>query len=699
MPANSTPHPSTGASNSPTSPSSANQRPGYRPPRNPRDPPNNGGRGPRRPSKTPTQDIRVPEGTSLGSVRSAGTHPVADGTMDSFELLAQEFARRPEAIDDYIASVIILDAEPTFKHKIELGTYYRSLSEDVLRYRFGKYNEGSFWHELRNKISIVKDSPTSMYIATSDRETSNAIAGRSFVLDIEAANAMPDFTVPSYSPYDDKYFITFDAVPEPHLQKAIVKWIAQRSSSLLTAYNPSRLDDFRGGKFRVVFRTKEVPALLKLADGTPLREITVVDEKLGEEVTLIFHHKLQYLNRTVPPSVFARWTAAADSRRSRESPDTKTAGQTKPTHPGAEPVTNTTDASPIVADNASSTSSSGLATLPPASKADDDASTTAVSPLTPATTPASTASATPTSSPPVAATTTATRSSSPVFFIDDRPDTFYKPSLEDIPTANSYGILGDEEDLDETEEDANEDMTEERTARIRTIRIGQRGSNAKSKKRPNRKHGDPKHLEKLAQRPTKKTVEAVDARVQAAPSPVTFIEQMIAEPAATFALLSQDNNFAHMMVNSHVLWREISKSTEGPKRLATLSHLVNSAPTASKDPVSVVKALVPDEARRLELTDAAAFDLFLICYIPDLYFNDHYFAMCTGAPPLRTRLHNDWADESLVQLILLDEFRHDLASQPISPYFQRAMERFHETTASRAASSTLSTAAPEPQQN
>ena len=101
----------------------------------------------------------------------------------------------------------------------------------------------------------------------------------------------------------------------------------------------------------------------------------------------------------------------------------------------------------------------------------------------------------------------------------------------------------------------------------------------------------------------------------------------------------------------------------------------------------------------MTLTDAAAFDLFLIMYIPDLYFNDDLFAAWTGAPPRRTRLHNDWADESLVQLIQLEQFRNALTGREIAPYFTRAIQRFHETMAPRAALVASSWGAPEPHQN
>ncbi|OQR86561.1 hypothetical protein ACHHYP_10412 [Achlya hypogyna] len=434
-------------------------------------------------------DLKVPHGTSLNSFRSAGVHPVSDETLDSFELLAQEFARHPEAIDAYVDAILIRDADPVYKHRIELGHYYRSLSEDVLRYRFSKYN------------------------------------------------ADP-------------------ATPPP---------------------------------------TDQAP----------------------------------------------------------------------------------TEA-PIVADDASTAPSSGLQLSPVEQPPAVD--------LNPAAQPASPVVA-PTSPPPAQRPPTNTQTPAPpsalVYFIEDSPDVFYTPAMDDIPTANSFSILCDDEDETEKTEDA--EMLEDRAATPRTIRIGHRGSQSTPKRRPNRKHGDPKHLEKLAQRPTKRTVEDVAARVQGAPTPVTILEQMIAEPVATFAMLSQNPDAAHMAVHAHVLWREISKTTAGPMRLAALSRMVNSAPTPNKDAVSVVRALVPDEAQRMLLTDTAAFDLFVLMYIPDLYFNDDFFAAWTGAPPRRTRLHNDWADESLIQLIQLEPFRNALNGREIAPYFMRVIQQFHETVASRNA--------------
>ena len=663
---------------------STNQRQGGHPPRNPRAQANQGSNGPRRKAKAPTIDLTVPEGTSLRSFRSAGTHPVSDDTLDSLEHLARDFVSNPADIEQYVATIIIRDAAPAFKHRIEIGSYYRALKEDVLRYRFSKYNQGPFWHALRNTVAIIKDSPTSIYLAVADKATSDKIAGRSFILDIEEANAMPELTVPSHSPYDDKYYITFDSVPDHHLQTALVKWFALRTNALLTAYNPSRLDDFRGGKFRIVFRTKEVPAILRLTETTALREVTVEDEKLGEEVTLVFRHKLAYLNKTVPPSIAGRW-AEAEARRSSTSLGDQPVGQTNPTQPTAASPTSEV---PIVADAALPAS---LSDLPQHSTAQQAAAgpNTTNPPATNAAAPASQ----PTAAQPRTLLSTPAQSSTPVYFIQDRPDMFYTPTLDEIPTANSFTILRDDEEVEETEED--DEMADERAATPRQIKI----RHGATKKRPNRKHGDPKHMEKLAQRPTKKTVQDIAARVQVAPTPMTIIEQMMAEPHATLAMIDQNPDAARMATHAHMLWREISKQTPGPLRLAALSRMVNEAPTATKDSISVTKALVPDAARRMALTDVAAFDLFVITYIPDLYFTDDCFAAWTGAPPLRTRSHHDWADESLEKLVQLPEFRAAIADRQISPYYQGVLERFFEAATTRTARAAPLTGAVDPHQN
>ena len=683
MPARPTTTPNQAQTGTPP-PASTNQRQGGQPPRTPRTPANQGSNGPRRKAKAPTIDLKVPEGTSLRSFRSVGTHPVSDDTLDSLEHLARAFVSNPADIDQYVSSIIIRDSEPAFKHRIELGSYYRALKEDVLRYRFSKYNTGTFWHALRNSIAIIKDTPTSIYIAVADKETSDKIAGRSFVLDIEEANAMPDFTVPSHSPYDDKYYITFDSVPDHHLQTALVKWFALRTTALLTAYNPSRLDDFRGGKFRIVFRTKEVPAVLRLTDTTSLREITVEDEKLGEEVTLVFRHKLNYLNKTIPPSIAGRW-ADAEARRSRAGLGEPPVDQTNPTQPlAATPPSEV----PIVADAAPPAPSSGLAQDPPAQQAAAGLNNSMPVAAT-AATPVSQPTVTPPSTPPP----TPAQPSTPVYFIQDRPEMFYKPTLEAIPTANTFTILRDDEEVEEPDE--NDEMADDRAATPRQIKI----RHGATKKRPNRKHGDPKHLEKLAQRPTKQAVQEIATRVQVAPTPMTIIEQMMAEPHATLAMIDQNPSAARMATHAHVLWREISKHTPGPLRLAALSRMVNEAPTTLKDSVSVTHALVPDATRRMELADVAAFDLFVITYIPDLYFNDDCFAAWTGAAPLRTVSHSDWSDESLEQLVQLPQFRAAIADRQISPYYLRALERFFEAATARAARAASSTGAPEPHQN
>ncbi|KDO22384.1 hypothetical protein SPRG_11336 [Saprolegnia parasitica CBS 223.65] len=160
-----------------------------------------------------TIDLTVPEGTSLRSFRSVGTHPVSDDTLDSLEHFA----------------------------------------------RFCLQSRG---HQP---------------------ETSDRIAGHSFILDGEAGNDIPELTVPSHSPYDDKYkyhITLFDSVPD---RTAFLKWFALRTNALLTAYMPSRLDDLHNSKCRIVFRTKEVPAILRLTETTSLREVAGEDEKLGEE--------------------------------------------------------------------------------------------------------------------------------------------------------------------------------------------------------------------------------------------------------------------------------------------------------------------------------------------------------------------------------------------------------------------------------
>ncbi|RHY20096.1 hypothetical protein DYB32_010114 [Aphanomyces invadans] len=106
---------------------STNQRQGGHPPRDPRTQGNPTSSGPRRKAKAPTIDLKVPEGTSLRSFRSVGMHPVSDDTLDSLDHHARAFVSNPADINQYVFTIIIRDAEPTFKHRIERGSYYRAL--------------------------------------------------------------------------------------------------------------------------------------------------------------------------------------------------------------------------------------------------------------------------------------------------------------------------------------------------------------------------------------------------------------------------------------------------------------------------------------------------------------------------------------------------------------------------------------------
>jgi len=169
----------------------------------------------RRPTKTATVDIKVPMCSSITSYRSATTLAVSDDLLSNISSVVKELIRSPEGIEQLIQQALITEDAHVYKHRIDLGNYYRHLNEDVLRYRFVKYNQGDFWQGLSKLVSIVKDSATTMYLATASLDTSNMIAGRSFILDME--HGIQDFTVPQHSPHAENYFITFECVPDAHL--------------------------------------------------------------------------------------------------------------------------------------------------------------------------------------------------------------------------------------------------------------------------------------------------------------------------------------------------------------------------------------------------------------------------------------------------------------------------------------------------
>jgi len=190
---------------------------------------------------------------------------------------------------------------------------------------------------LAHHLTIIKDSATSVTIATHDAKVSKAITGRSFLMDIEAANKMPSYTITSHLPYADNYYVTFENVADHFVQRAICKWFMTRSmQDFFVAYNPARSELFAGASFCVVFRSKEVPKIFKTATGDTLREITVMDAGDNPQV-LVFHHKLQTLNSTTLPSIHARWDAKNQAKAEAAARQAARNATATPALPEADP--------------------------------------------------------------------------------------------------------------------------------------------------------------------------------------------------------------------------------------------------------------------------------------------------------------------------------------------------------------------------
>lgn len=199
---------------------------------------------------------------------------------DSVDHITDVWLGRPESMESYL-------------HVVNIGAAYSNYSNTDLRTALQRFNLGTDWSSLQDKIRVYKSSKTSMTFVTYSKETSKLIANLAFRL----SDTGKPLTVTQSSRFEKNYHVTFRDVPDPVVQRNLGIALHRLTRSVFCMTNPTLDDAYQNADLMVLFACTSVPPEIK-----DLRELTVEDST-GMENTYVFQHRWHSLNKTTPPSM------------------------------------------------------------------------------------------------------------------------------------------------------------------------------------------------------------------------------------------------------------------------------------------------------------------------------------------------------------------------------------------------------------